>query len=141
MKKIIALSVVLFSLNVCAQTDTSRNAGKNNVKDSTAAPVDSVIKEPDFNVITNEDIKLKIFPNPASGNTTLQIRLRAPEFLTIDLADINDNVVKIISSQKFNGADQSVFIDTNGLATGTYLLRVHPEGGSVIASTLLKIQR
>jgi hypothetical protein len=91
--------------------------------------------------IVNEDVQMKVFPNPTSANATLQVKLRAPQFLTIDVADINGNVIKIVSEQMFNGAEQSVLINTEGLATGSYLVRVQSGGGNVIATTLLKVQR
>jgi hypothetical protein len=89
----------------------------------------------------NKDVGMKIFPNPTSANATLQLHLRAPQFLTIDLADMNGNSIKTIASKMFNGQDPSVYIETNGLAAGSYLVRVQSEGGNVIATTLLKVLR
>jgi hypothetical protein len=91
--------------------------------------------------LINEDVGMKIFPNPTTGNATLQLHLRGPQYLKIDLADINGNMIRTITSQMFNGQDQSVYIQTNGLNTGSYLVRVQSEGGNVIATTLLKIER
>lgn len=91
--------------------------------------------------LINEDIGMKIFPNPTSGNATLQLHLRGPQYLKIDLADINGNVIKMITSQMFNGQDQSVYIQTTGLSVGSYLIRVQSESGMVIASKLLKVER
>jgi hypothetical protein len=91
--------------------------------------------------IINDDIGMKIFPNPTSGNATLQLHLRGPQYLKVDLADINGNVIRMITSQMFNGQDQSVYIQTNGLSAGSYLIRVQSESGMVIASTLLKVER
>jgi hypothetical protein len=91
--------------------------------------------------ITNEDVVMKIYPNPTSGNATLQLHLRGPQYLKIDLADVNGNTIRMITSQMFNGQDQSVYIQTNGLSAGSYLVRVQSESGSVIASTLLKVER
>lgn len=91
--------------------------------------------------IVNEDVKMKIYPNPTTGNATLQLHLRAPQYLTIDLADMNGNVIKTISSQQFNGQEPSIYIETNGLSAGSYLVRVQSDGGNVIATTLLKVMR
>src|SRR6476646_478207 len=87
----------------------------------------------------NEDVSMKIFPNPTNGNATLQLHLRAPQYLTIDIADMNGNAIKTICSQQFNGQEPSVYIDTNGLSAGSYLVRVQSDGGNVIATTLLKV--
>jgi hypothetical protein len=91
--------------------------------------------------IINEDVSLKLFPNPTSGNATLQIHLRAPQFLVVDIADVNGNTIKTVSSQQFNGQESSVFIDSNGLSAGSYLVRVQSESGNVIATTLMKVMR
>jgi hypothetical protein len=91
--------------------------------------------------VINEDVVMKIYPNPTSGNATLQLHLRGPQYLKIDLADVNGNTIRMITSQMFNGQDQSVYIQTNGLSAGSYLVRVQSESGSVIASTLLKVER
>ncbi|MCW3072204.1 MAG: hypothetical protein JWO44_2094 [Bacteroidetes bacterium] len=91
--------------------------------------------------LQNADVGMKVFPNPTSANATLQLHLRAPQFLTVDLADMSGNVMKVIASQLFNGQDPSIYIDTNGLAAGSYLVRVQSDGGNVIATTLLKVER
>lgn len=140
MKKIVILFILFRPLCMLSQTDTIDKSGK----DTTIVAIDSselFSKDPSFEIITNEDVKLKVFPNPTSGNTTLRLQLRAPQFFTIDITDANNNVIKTVLAQNFNGADQSVLIDTKGLRTGSYLLRVLSEGGNVIASTVLNIQR
>ncbi|HEX8514605.1 MAG TPA: T9SS type A sorting domain-containing protein [Bacteroidia bacterium] len=91
--------------------------------------------------MVNEDVQMKIFPNPTSGNATLQLHLRAPRFLTIDISDITGNVIKTVTAQMFNGQDPSIYLETNGLAAGSYLVRVQADGGNVIATTLLKVMR
>jgi hypothetical protein len=91
--------------------------------------------------LVNADIGMKVFPNPTSGNATLQLHLRAPQFLTIDIADITGNVIKTVVSKMFNGQDPSIYLETNGLAAGSYLVRVQSDGGNVIATTLLKVMR
>jgi hypothetical protein len=91
--------------------------------------------------INNDDIGMKLFPNPAYKNTTLQLRLRAPQFLTIDLIDANGIVVKTIISKQYNGQDPSIYIETSGLTAGDYLVRVLAESGNVIAGKVLKVMR
>lgn len=91
--------------------------------------------------LINKDIGMKVFPNPTSGNATLQLNLRAPLFLTVDLSDMNGHSIKIVTSKMFNGQETSVYMDTNGLAAGSYLVRVQSESGNVIATRLLKVLR
>jgi hypothetical protein len=91
--------------------------------------------------VLNEDVKMTLYPNPTSGNATLKLFLRAPQYLTIDIADINGNVVKTITSQQFNGQEPSVYIETSGLSAGSYLVRVQSGGDNVIATRLLKVVR
>jgi hypothetical protein len=91
--------------------------------------------------IKNDDIGMKLFPNPAYKNTTLQLHLRAPQFLTIDLMDKNGFVVKTIVSKQYNSQDPSIYIETIGLAEGSFLVRVLAESGNVIAGKVLKVMR
>jgi hypothetical protein len=130
MKRIFAALIFSFPLVLAAQTTDSSE-----VTDSL------IVSEELLEETENKDIGMKVFPNPTSKNATLQLRLYAPLFLTIDIVDHQGNVVKVITSKKFNGQDPSIYIDTNGLPAGTYLLRVLNEGGSVMASKRLKLVR
>jgi hypothetical protein len=107
--------------------------------------VNETIEQKDSSIflteIKNDDIGMKLFPNPAYKNTTLQLRLRAPQFLTIDLTDVNGIVVKTIISKQYNGQDPSIYIETSGLPAGDYLVRVLAESGNVIAGKVLKVMR
>lgn len=84
---------------------------------------------------------MKLFPNPAYKSTTLQLHLRAPQFLTIDLIDVNGIVVKTIISKQYNGQDPSIYIETIGLPEGNYLVRILAESGNVIAGKVLRVMR
>ena len=112
-------------------------------KDSITDSLNSAVQDTSLFLteIKNDDIGMKLFPNPAYKNTTLQLRLRAPQFLSIDLTDANGVVVKTIISKQYNGQDPSIYIETNGLPAGDYLVRVLAESGNVIAGKVLKVLR
>jgi hypothetical protein len=104
-------------------------------------PDPSLVDTVNFQNILNKEIGLKIFPNPTSKNATLQIHLRAPQYLRVNLADINNNLIRTVTEKMFNGENQSVYVETNGLERGSYIVRVESESGEVLASMVLYVER
>jgi hypothetical protein len=86
-------------------------------------------------------VELKLFPNPASKNTTLEIKIKIAQYLKIDLTDLDGTIIRTIASQMFNNSVQSVYIETYGLSKGSYFISVKSESGVELNSVLLKIER
>ncbi|MBN8787594.1 MAG: serine hydrolase [Terrimonas sp.] len=89
-------------------------------------PVDKpTIKQTD-QVLANTGIK--IFPNPASNNTTIAFRLATTGKVTIALYDIKGNyVLPILKGYAEKNVSQQVKINTANLPAGTYVVRLQTE--------------
>jgi len=68
-----------------------------------------------------------VFPNPASGNISVNLELKESANLLIDIADISGKQVAVISAEKLNGMIAKQF-NTAQLPNGNYLVRVHLNG-------------
>jgi hypothetical protein len=125
MKHIFLLAFLFCSVIVFSQTDTINS--------------DSLEILPQR--IHSDEVELKLFPNPASKNTTLEIKIKIAQYLKIDLTDLDGTIIRTIASQMFNNSVQSVYIETYGLSKGSYFISVKSESGVEINSVLLKIER
>lgn len=86
-------------------------------------PVDkSTIKQTDQEVA---NAGIKIFPNPASHNTTIVFRSATTGKVTIALYDINGSyVLPILKGYAEKNVSQQVKINTSNLPAGTYIVRL-----------------
>lgn len=124
MKKLITIVLVLLSAHIHAQTDSIAS---------------DTLKLPPL--IASDEVKLTVYPNPTAGNTSLKMHLMRAQYLKVDITDLQGVVIRNVVSQLFSSSDPSVYIETFGLAGGTYLLSVQTEAGNVLATTYLKIAR
>lgn len=84
------------------------------------------------NVISNyvgvsaleQDMELKLYPNPANSNTKLSFRLKQSTQLRIEMVDIFGKVVKLNHESVLQAGQHSLGIETQGLRPGTYLLKI-----------------
>lgn len=124
MKKLLTIVCMVFVANAFAQSDSLAT-------DSLKLP----------QLIKNEDLRLSVYPNPAAGNTSLKMHLSRAQYLKIDITDLQGVTIRTVASQQFNTSDPSVYIETYGLTSVTYLLSVQNEAGILLATTFLKIIR
>lgn len=84
------------------------------------------------NVISNyvgvsaleQDMELKLYPNPASSNAKLSFKLNQTTQLRIEMVDIFGKVVQVNHESLMQAGQHSLWIETQGLRTGTYLLKI-----------------
>ncbi|MBP7398998.1 MAG: T9SS type A sorting domain-containing protein [Chitinophagales bacterium] len=76
------------------------------------------------------DADIAVYPNPVIDNATLQLTLAKTEKVNITLVDIQGRVVtKIANSETLNAGMHTFTIETDGLASGLYQLRVSSLNG------------
>jgi hypothetical protein len=86
-------------------------------------------------------ISLNIMPNPANGRTLIDLRLPASEMVTVVVTDLQGREVRrVVERQMFHGGAHLLMLDTDGLASGTYVVTATTEGNGR-ASTLLKVTK
>lgn len=68
-------------------------------------------------------------PNPVLGQASLRITVRADQEVSIQLYDLLGRRIETIGNKHFPGQDtQVVSVTTDGLSSGTYMLRVAGDG-------------
>ena len=89
----------------------------------------------------NDELKLKIFPNPTASYSLVVFHLKQKQFLQIMLCDIQGKVVKKITSQLFSEGEHSLQINTSDISEGSYLVKIQGDNTIIISSVLLKVER
>ncbi len=80
---------------------------------------------------TVSNICTKVFPNPVTDYFTLQMNLLSKENVTVALYSTEGKLVKkMFSDMIFTGAYSQTF-STEGISTGSYILKVSSESGAV----------
>ena len=74
-------------------------------------------------VSDTEGGKLSVFPNPSTHNTQVAIDLWASETVSLDIADVNGQVVKTVFQNKNLPEGKNLIdVETNDLASGVYVI-------------------
>lgn len=77
---------------------------------------------------------VKIFPNPARFDATLQFQLSAGKQLQVDLADATGRICAVLSAMHIREAGTtSISLSLPGMPTGNYWVRVSDNTGHVLA--------
>ncbi|MCC7301027.1 MAG: PKD domain-containing protein [Bacteroidia bacterium] len=72
-----------------------------------------------------ENVKgVSLYPNPSSGNSSLEILTGAPADLTIELLDITGNKIETIAGGKFSEGQHTFRISTGNIPAGIYLVKI-----------------
>ena len=80
---------------------------------------------------TNSDYyPLLIHPNPAYSFAYIEVELFDPDILTIQLSDLQGNLVLRKEAQKYFKGKQTIKLNLQGLASGIYLLELRGKKGS-----------
>jgi len=73
-------------------------------------------------------LNLKIVPNPVSSTATITFSLSTPGKVSIRLYDKTGTPVMNVTDREFSEGSHQIQLDTKGLETGIYLLRLQSEG-------------
>ena len=88
----------------------------------TAVPVYAVSNVSDT-PLPADDIRLRVYPNPASDTATVDFALAAPAHATVQVYDAQGRGVATVHDGPTTG-DQRLTVDTASLASGTYVVTV-----------------
>jgi hypothetical protein len=89
----------------------------------------------------NDELKLKIFPNPTSSDATIEFQIKQKQYLQINLCDMQGKIIKKIASQLFTEGEHTLQINTADLSGGSYLIRIQAGNRNIVNTTLLKIEK
>ena len=89
------------------------------------------------NEAINQKLPLAFYPNPASSSTTVSFETNASFMGEIQLLNLGGQSIKRIENQRFTNGKNEVAVDLEGLATGTYIVRIKG-GKGIISGKLLK---
>ena len=81
------------------------------------------------------DAAIQIYPNPASDKATIAITLEEAKDVTIELFDLNGNLLKAATYSNWLGLS-TVEMNTNQLNTGVYLVKINI-GGEISSKKLV----
>ncbi|HOG20167.1 MAG TPA: C25 family cysteine peptidase, partial [Salinivirgaceae bacterium] len=81
---------------------------------------------------------LSIYPNPSSGNSTIEYTLLQGGRVAIDILSINGQVLKTVLNQPMTSGDHQTPISFEGLASGVYMVRLVT--GEVTQSTYVVVK-
>ncbi len=72
---------------------------------------------------------LRIYPNPASGATTLEFGLEQSTTMTVQVFNTLGQMVSTVPAQEYSAGAQTVGLDVSSLANGMYVVRMLAEEG------------
>jgi Secretion system C-terminal sorting domain len=87
-----------------------------------------------------DEIAMKLFPNPTAENATLLFTVKEKDFLEITLTTMKGKLIKKITAQHFNAGSQQIEINTTDLTAGSYLVNIQTASNSR-STTLLKVKK
>jgi hypothetical protein len=89
-----------------------------------------------FDALPNQiDAAIQIYPNPASDKATIAITLEEANDVTIELFDLNGNLLKAATYSNWLGLS-TVEMNTNQLNAGVYLVKINI-GGEISSKKLV----
>ncbi|MFM9944640.1 MAG: alkaline phosphatase PhoX [Bacteroidia bacterium] len=87
--------------------------------------------------VISESSRVKLYPNPTSGNTTLSINLENEENLEIMVIDVLGKEVTPAISKISASGETSLTLNTSGLSTGLYFVKI-TTSNTIYVTRLLK---
>ncbi len=86
----------------------------------------------------NEEVYLKLFPNPAHDFTTLEYRTASIEYLELKL-EVYDSRGKLVLQKALEAGDREELLDLSALASGLHVVRLLADG-KLLDSKKLTVQ-
>jgi flagellar hook assembly protein FlgD len=87
----------------------------------------------------NKSTDLTLSPNPAKDYTMIQLELKASDVVNIFVRDISGRLVKQIKINSLEAGRQSLRVDTDDMANGTYIITA--QYGDTLRSGRLTVAR
>jgi secreted PhoX family phosphatase len=87
--------------------------------------------------VLSENSRVKLYPNPTSGNTTLSINLENEENLDIKVIDMLGKEVTPAINRISASGETSLTLNTSGLSTGLYFVKI-TTSNTIYVTRLLK---
>ncbi len=89
-----------------------------------SAPSDNRMQAPVAKTGTNQDMQLKVFPNPATDKTTVQFTVAQPSLVSVNVYDANGKIVKTVMNGNLEKGSYSFPVNTAGLSKGIYFVKM-----------------
>jgi hypothetical protein len=68
--------------------------------------------------------RVNVYPNPASGNTSVDFNLTNDEKVKIDVIDLSGRIIMQLQNGALNSGQQHITFDATSLPTGAYFVRI-----------------
>lgn len=81
--------------------------------------------------------QMEIFPNPSSGNFSVEFTLRKPEFIRCSLFSMDGVLLRQTSEKPYVSGRHTISVQYPELKSGTYILRVTNAAGSSIQDLII----
>lgn len=93
-------------------------------------------------MLSKEQIKLSVYPNPVQTSTLISFNLIEGAQLNVSIYDIKGNLVKVLSSAFFNSGENKLTwdgSDANGqaIANGQYFIKISGDNVSIVEPVVL----
>lgn len=92
-------------------------------------------EDPDDTNSASEELLLKMWPNPYSINATIQFSTKGGHTM-IQQIDALGRVVKVLTNQEYAAGTYNIDIYSDGLATGTYFIRLQNKSLQKVISVI-----
>ncbi len=81
---------------------------------------------PEYNSVIDfsNEIGLKMFPNPTSGNLFINFNLAEAQQMNIEITDMNGRVVKNVMNGEVAAGNQTMTVNMSDMANGMYFARI-----------------
>ena len=88
--------------------------------------------------ITSSDQINEIFPNPSKGITCIALSISSMETIHAFLTDVTGKIVETIYNGRLTIGEQKLFLNTNNLNSGVYLIQIKSEKGVLQKKLMVK---
>ena len=89
--------------------------------------------------LTITPTNFKVYPNPATSNSTIEFRLAEEEFIHISLVDTRGNQLKVLVSKVMNPGQHRVNIDLSSYLPGSYFVRIMSDRNGIQSRSIIKL--
>ncbi len=86
-----------------------------------------------------EGLRLSVAPNPVVSRARVEVTLDEPALATLEVVDLQGRVVRVLTDRAVPAGVLEVDLDTAGLATGLYLVRLRtPRASRTVTITVVR---
>lgn len=84
------------------------------------------------------DAVVRVYPNPVSGSFGLDIQTQENDHAVIRLIDATGGTLQTLYDGMLIAGNNTIAIDTRGMATGLYLLHIHMQNRIIVKKVLIQ---